>query len=79
MHARYRKVLLRRPAAIWIRLASFATLWTGGPSHLLIENWVPASGDRETDVRNDREWLIQSLANLRQALEKSAVSESLPD
>jgi len=31
---------------------------------VFIENWVPASGDREADIEADRRWLEESLANL---------------
>ncbi len=35
---------------------------------LLLENWVPQSGDRDRDAASDAEWLRRSLANLRRAL-----------
>jgi sugar phosphate isomerase/epimerase len=35
---------------------------------ILLENWVPQSGDRDRDVAADAEWLSRSLVNLRRAL-----------
>jgi hypothetical protein len=35
---------------------------------IYIENWVPCSGDRITDIAADREWLRQSLANVKTML-----------
>lgn len=32
---------------------------------IYLENWVPSSGYRDTDIAADREWLRQSLANLK--------------
>jgi sugar phosphate isomerase/epimerase len=34
---------------------------------LFVENWVPATGDRETDIGEDDAWLRDSLAALRSA------------
>jgi 3-oxoisoapionate decarboxylase len=38
---------------------------------IFIENWVPASGDWQADVEEDRRWLSASLANLRTLLAKA--------
>lgn len=35
---------------------------------IYVENWVPQSGDRDTDMANDDAWLRESLAFLRGAL-----------
>jgi len=35
---------------------------------ILLENWVPQSGDRDRDAAADAQWLSQSLENLRRAL-----------
>lgn len=32
---------------------------------LFLENWVPASGDRDADIAADRRWLAESFRNLR--------------
>jgi hypothetical protein len=36
---------------------------------IFLENWVPASGVRETDAAADGLWLARSQAALRRALE----------
>jgi L-ribulose-5-phosphate 3-epimerase UlaE len=35
---------------------------------IFLENWVPATGDRQADVAADTEWLTRSLAGLRRTL-----------
>ena len=35
---------------------------------IFLENWVPASGHRETDVEADARWLQESLLNIRERL-----------
>ncbi len=35
---------------------------------LFLENWVPATGDRQADVLADEDWLARSLAGLRRTL-----------
>lgn len=32
---------------------------------IFLENWVPATGDRDADIAADRRWLAESLRNLR--------------
>ncbi len=39
-------------------------------SHFFIENWVPPSGDWDTDVMADRSWLDLSFSNLRRVLDE---------
>jgi sugar phosphate isomerase/epimerase len=38
---------------------------------LYVENWVPATGDREHDIREDDLWLRQSLKRLRMQVERT--------
>jgi sugar phosphate isomerase/epimerase len=35
---------------------------------IYLENWVPCSGDRDTDIAADRDWLRQSLVNVKTML-----------
>lgn len=39
---------------------------------IYLENWVPCSGIRERDVEADREWLLESIVNLRLRLRTRA-------
>jgi L-ribulose-5-phosphate 3-epimerase UlaE len=37
---------------------------TGVP-RIYLENWTPATGDPQTDIATDAQWLEKSIANLR--------------
>jgi 3-oxoisoapionate decarboxylase len=39
---------------------------------IFLENWVPATGDRSTDIAADAEWLARSLTGLRRALAQTS-------
>jgi sugar phosphate isomerase/epimerase len=43
---------------------------------IYIENWVPCSGDRDTDIAADREWLRQSLAHVEPLVAARRVPQS---
>jgi sugar phosphate isomerase/epimerase len=43
---------------------------------IYLENWVPCSGDRETDIAADREWLRQSFANINPGVAARRVPQS---
>jgi sugar phosphate isomerase/epimerase len=40
---------------------------------ILVENWVPATGDHDTDVQNDDTWLRESLNCLRMSIDRLRV------
>jgi L-ribulose-5-phosphate 3-epimerase UlaE len=43
---------------------------------IYLENWVPCSGDRDTDIAADREWLRKSFENIKPRVVAHRVPQS---